>query len=69
MGGRPLEPTWHRGARRAPSQLSLPTNRAFVMQSRATLPETAPVYHARVKHLVSGQVVRCHPGGIPMPSP
>jgi hypothetical protein len=52
-----------------PSQPSLPTNRAFVVQLHAPLPGTSAAYGARVEHLVSGQVVRGHPCGIPMSSP
>ena len=47
---------------------SLPTNRAFVVQMRAPPPGTSMAYDARVEHLVSGQVVRCHPRGIPISS-
>ena len=45
----------------APSPPSLPSNRVFVMQFRRH-PTGAPSsgYDGRVKHLVSGQVVRFH---------
>jgi hypothetical protein len=52
-----------------PSQQSLPTNRAFVVQLRAPPPETSAAYDTRVNHLISGQVVCCHPCGIPRSSP
>jgi hypothetical protein len=52
-----------------PSQPSLPTIRAFVVQLRAPPPGTSAAYDGRVEHLVSGQVVRCHHCGIPMSSP
>jgi hypothetical protein len=42
------------------SQPALPTNRAFVVQFRAPLPEGAPTYDGRVEHLVSGQEARFH---------
>ena len=42
------------------SQVSLPTNRAFVVQVRAQ-PTDAPLsWEGRVEHLVSGQVARFH---------
>jgi hypothetical protein len=40
-----------------PSQPSLPTNRAFVVQFRAQ-PRGVSSYDGRVEHLVSGQVTR-----------
>jgi hypothetical protein len=43
-----------------PSQPSLPTNRAFVVQFRAHPPGTSSSYDGRVEHLVSGQVTRFH---------
>jgi hypothetical protein len=52
-----------------PSQRSLPTYRAFVVRVRVPPPGTSAAYGARVEHLVSGQVVRCHPRGIPRSSP
>jgi hypothetical protein len=42
------------------SQPALPSNRAFVVQFRAPLPEGAPTYDGRVEHLVSGQEARFH---------
>ncbi|HSF31987.1 MAG TPA: hypothetical protein VLK82_16095 [Candidatus Tectomicrobia bacterium] len=41
------------------SQPALPTNRAFVVQFRASS-EGAPTYDGRVEHLVSGQEARFH---------
>jgi hypothetical protein len=43
-----------------PSQPSLPTNRAFVVQFRAQPPGASSSYDGRVEHLVSGQVTRFH---------
>ena len=43
-----------------PSQPSLPTNRAFVVQFRAPPIGAAPCHEGRVEHLVSGQVARFH---------
>jgi hypothetical protein len=40
----------------APSQPSLPTNRAFVVQFRAQPPGTPIAWDGRVEHVVSGQV-------------
>jgi hypothetical protein len=40
-----------------PSQPSLPTNRAFLVQFR-TQPTGASPYAGRVEHVVSGQVTR-----------
>ncbi len=42
------------------SRPALPTNRAFVVQFRATAPEGSPAYDGRVEHLVSGQEARFH---------
>jgi hypothetical protein len=42
------------------SQPALPTNRAFVVQFRASPPEGSPMYDGRVEHLVSGQEARFH---------
>jgi hypothetical protein len=53
----------------APSQPSLPTGRAFVMQLRGLPPGTSAAYGAQAKHLISGQVVCCHLCGVPMSSP
>jgi predicted Na+-dependent transporter len=52
-----------------PSQPWLPTIRAFVVQLRTPPPGISAAYGAKVKHLVSGHVVRCHPCGIPMACP
>ena len=41
-----------------PSQPSLPTNRAFVVQFRAQPRGASSSYDGRVEHLVSGQVTR-----------
>jgi hypothetical protein len=42
------------------SQVSLPTNRAFVVQFRGQ-PATAPLsWEGHVEHLVSGQMARFH---------
>ena len=43
----------------APSQPTLPSNRAFVVQFRAR-PSAAPSWAGRVEHLVSHQVARFH---------
>ena len=43
-----------------PSQPSLPTNRAFVVQFRAQSTGVSSSYDGRVEHLVSGQVARFH---------
>jgi hypothetical protein len=43
-----------------PSQPSLPTNRAFVVQFRPQPPGASSAYDGRVEHLVSGQVARFH---------
>ena len=41
-------------------QPSLPTNRAFVVQFRATPTDAALSWEGRVEHLNSGQVMRFH---------
>ncbi len=43
-----------------PSQPSLPTNRAFVVQFRPQPTGVSSAYDGRVEHLVSGQVARFH---------
>jgi hypothetical protein len=43
-----------------PSQPSLPSNRAFVVQFRSPPTGVSPSYDGRVEHLVSGQVARFH---------
>jgi hypothetical protein len=43
-----------------PSQPSLPSNRAFVVQFRSQPTGVSPSYDGRVEHLVSGQVARFH---------
>jgi hypothetical protein len=43
----------------APSQPSLPTNRAFLVQFRPPSTGAAP-YEGRVEHVVSGQAARFH---------
>jgi hypothetical protein len=43
-----------------PSQPSLPTNRAFVVQFRTPSTGTTLCHEGRVEHLVSGQVARFH---------
>ena len=42
------------------SQPALLTNRAFVVQFRASPAEGSPMYDGRVEHLVSGQEARFH---------
>jgi hypothetical protein len=42
------------------SQVSLPTNRAFVVQFRAQPAEAPLAWEGRVEHIVSGQVARFH---------
>jgi hypothetical protein len=42
------------------SQPSLPTNRAFVVQFRASPSQDTPTYEGRVEHLVSGDEARFH---------
>jgi hypothetical protein len=49
-----------RGLTVPPSQPSLPTNRAFVVQFRAQPPGASSSYDGRIEHLVSGQVARFH---------
>ena len=44
----------------APSQPSLPTNRAFLVQFRPQAGETSPAYAGRVEHVVSGEGTRFH---------
>jgi hypothetical protein len=44
----------------SPSQPSLPTNRAFVVQFRPQPTGASSAYDGRVEHLVSGQVARFH---------
>ena len=44
----------------APSQLSLPSNRVFVVQFRLPPPGAPSRYDGRVEHLVSGQAAHCH---------
>ena len=44
----------------SPSQPSLPTNRAFVVQFRASPSQDTPTYEGRVEHLVSGEEARFH---------
>jgi hypothetical protein len=41
-------------------QVSLPTNRAFVVQFRTQPASPSPPYEGRVEHLVSGQAARFH---------
>jgi hypothetical protein len=53
----------------AHSHPSLRPKRAFVVQVRAPPPGTAAAYDARGEQVVSGQVARCHPCGIPMSFP
>jgi hypothetical protein len=40
--------------------LTLPTNRAFVVQFRTHIPGAPARYDGRVEHLVSGQAARFH---------
>ena len=49
-----------KGSTVPPSQPSLPTNRAFVVQFRPQPIGVASAYDGRVEHLVSGQVARFH---------
>jgi phage baseplate assembly protein W len=52
---------WHRqGSTMSQSQLTLPTNRAFVVQFHAQTPEALSAYEGRIEHVVSGQVARFH---------
>jgi hypothetical protein len=41
-------------------QVSLPTDRAFVVQFRTPTARPSSGYEGRVEHLVSGQVARFH---------
>ena len=43
-----------------PSQPTLPTNHAFLVQFRAQSPETSMAWDGRVEHVVSGQVTHFH---------
>ena len=43
-----------------PSQPTLPTNHAFLVQFRAQSPETPMAWEGRVEHVVSGQVTHFH---------
>jgi hypothetical protein len=43
-----------------PSQPSLPTNRAFVVQFRAPPTGASPSYEGLAEHVVSGQALRFH---------
>jgi hypothetical protein len=43
-----------------PSQPTLPTNHAFLVQFRAQSPETPMDWEGRVEHVVSGQVTHFH---------
>jgi hypothetical protein len=43
-----------------PSQPTLPTNHAFLVQFRAQSPETLMAWEGRVEHVVSGQVTHFH---------
>jgi len=43
-----------------PQPLSLPTNKAFVVQFRAQPAGTPLAWEGRVEHLTSGQVLRFH---------
>jgi hypothetical protein len=43
-----------------PSQPSLPSNRAFVVQFRVPAPAASSAYDGRVEHVVSGQEARFH---------
>ena len=43
-----------------PSQPTLPTNHAFLVQFRAQSPETPMAWAGRVEHVVSGQVTHFH---------
>jgi hypothetical protein len=49
-----------KGSTVPPSQPSLPTNRAFVVQFRPQPMGVSSAYDGRVEHLVSGQVARFH---------
>jgi hypothetical protein len=43
-----------------PSQPTLPTNHAFLVQFRAQSPEVPMAWEGRVEHVVSGQVTHFH---------
>jgi hypothetical protein len=43
-----------------PSQPTLPTNHAFLVQLRAQSPENPMAWEGRVEHVVSGQVTHFH---------
>jgi hypothetical protein len=43
-----------------PSQPTLPTNHAFLVQLRAQSPESPMAWEGRVEHVVSGQVTHFH---------
>ena len=43
-----------------PSQPTLPTNHAFLVQFRAQSPATPMAWEGRVEHVVSGQVTHFH---------
>jgi hypothetical protein len=43
-----------------PSQPTLPTNHAILVQFRAQSLETPMAWEGRVEHVVSGQVTHCH---------
>jgi hypothetical protein len=43
-----------------PSQPTLPTNHAFLVQLCAQSPETMMAWEGRVEHVVSGQVTHFH---------
>jgi hypothetical protein len=46
-----------------PSQPTLPTNHAFLVQLRAQSPEAPMAWAGRVEHVVSGQVTHFHDVG------
>jgi hypothetical protein len=43
-----------------PSQPTLPTNHAFLVQFRTQSPEVPMTWEGRVEHVVSGQVTHFH---------
>ena len=43
-----------------PSQPTLPTNHAFLIQFRVQSPESPMAWEGRVEHVVSGQVTHVH---------
>ena len=43
-----------------PSQPTLPTNHAFLVQLRAQPPDSPMAWEGRVEHVVSGQVTHFH---------